>query len=117
MAFWITPGGQLVILVVGWLLIQAVKRILRRNWPKYLNTWDLMAPLLLLCSVLLIPNGAGAILPWLVIGWMGIGIVVALLQAIHNKELLYGTFLRTFWRLTDLYWTAGFACCFLLVIS
>ncbi|MCF7523787.1 DUF3397 family protein [Levilactobacillus brevis] len=43
-------------------------------------------------------------------GWMAIGIAVALLQAIHNKELLYGTFLRTFWRLTDLYWTAGFAC-------
>ncbi|WP_125763102.1 MULTISPECIES: DUF3397 family protein [Levilactobacillus] len=117
MTFWTSPAGTLGILVIGWLLIRGVKRLLKKHWPAQLNTWDLMAPIFIGTSLLLIPAGAGQILPWLIIGWMAIGIVVTLLQAIHNKELLYSTFFRTFWRLTDLYWVVGFAACFLVVIG
>ncbi|WP_125581851.1 DUF3397 family protein [Levilactobacillus cerevisiae] len=117
MAFWTSPAGTLAILVIGWLIIRGIKRLFRKHWPAQLNTWDLMTPLLIVGSLILIPAGAGVIIPWLIIGWMAIGIGVTLLQAIHNKELLYSTFFRTFWRLTDLYWTAGFIICFLLVIS
>ncbi|MGX6429043.1 DUF3397 family protein [Levilactobacillus yonginensis] len=117
MAFWDSPVAQLAILAVGWLLIRLVKRVFGKHWPAQVNTWDLMTPLLLLCSLLLIPHGAGTLLPWLVIGWMAIGIMVTLIQAIHNKELLYPTFFRTFWRLTDLYWIIGFVVCFIVAIS
>lgn len=117
MKFWTSPGGQLAILVIGFLLIRGVKALLRRRWPAWLSTWDLMAPLFLGCSLILIPAGAGFIIPWLVIGWMLVGIVVTLLQAIRNHEILYPSFFKTFWRLTDLYWFLGFGVCFLLVIS
>ncbi|MFC6259768.1 DUF3397 family protein [Levilactobacillus fujinensis] len=117
MAFWASPAGQLAILVIGWLVIRASKRVLKRHWPTGLSTWDLMAPLLILCSVILVPAGAGVILPWLVMGWMGVGILVTVIQAVHNQELLYSTFFKTFWRLTDLFWALGFIACFLLVIS
>jgi len=117
MTFWTSPAGQLAILVLGWLVIHFVKRALHRHWPAQIVTWDLMAPLLVLCSILLIPHGAGALLPWLMMGWMAIGMVVAILQAIHNHELLYPQFFKTFWRLTDIYWTIGFSLCFLLTIS
>ncbi|MFC6289410.1 DUF3397 family protein [Levilactobacillus angrenensis] len=117
MAFWVSPAGTLAILAIGWLVIRGVKRLFKRHWPAQINTWDVMAPLFFVAAMILIPLGAGQIFPWLVIGWMLIGIGVTLLQAIHNKELLYTTFFRTFWRLTDLYWVAGFAVCFLLVIS
>ncbi|MGY5338996.1 DUF3397 family protein [Levilactobacillus spicheri] len=117
MTFWASPAGQLIILALGWAAIRLARRVLRHRWPHDLLTWDLMAPLFLLCSLFLIPRGAGQLLPWLVIGWMVIGIGVAVLQAIHNHELLYPKFLKTFWRLTDLYWVVGFSLCFLLTIS
>lgn len=62
-------------------------------------------------------SSRGGAPPWVVIGWMLIGIGVALLQAVHNHELLYPRFWKTFWRLSDLYWLFGFAACFLLTIS
>ncbi|HIW71910.1 MAG TPA: DUF3397 family protein [Candidatus Levilactobacillus faecigallinarum] len=117
MTFWTSPAGQLGILLIGWLVIRTARRLLRQRWPQAVTTWDLMAPLLVICSIILIPHGAGLILPWLVMGWMAIGIGVALLQAIHNHELLYPTFFKTFWRITDLYWVIGFSLCFLLTIS
>ncbi|NLR09336.1 MULTISPECIES: DUF3397 family protein [Lactobacillaceae] len=117
MMFWTSPGGQLAILAIGFLLIRGAKGLLRRRWPAWLSTWDLMAPLFLLCALILIPAGAGTIMPWLVIGWMVIGIVVTLMQVIRNHEILYPSFFKTFWRLTDLYWLLGFVSCFLLVIS
>ncbi|KRL94769.1 DUF3397 family protein [Levilactobacillus hammesii] len=117
MKFWTSPGGQLAILVIGFLVIRGVKHLLRKRWPTWLSTWDLMAPLFLLCALILIPVGAGQIMPWLIIGWMAIGIIVTLMQAIRNHEILYSTFFKTFWRLTDLYWLLGFSVCFLLVIS
>ncbi|QMU07417.1 DUF3397 family protein [Levilactobacillus suantsaii] len=117
MRFWVSPGGQLAILLLGWLVIHSVRRLMRHHWPQELVPWDLMTPLLILCSIILIPQGAGHLLPWVVIGWMLIGIGVALLQAVHNHELLYPRFWKTFWRLSDLYWLFGFAACFLLTIS
>ncbi|MFC6274581.1 DUF3397 family protein [Levilactobacillus tangyuanensis] len=117
MDFWTSPGGQLAILAIGWVVIRLVKQVLRRHWPHNLLTWDLMTPLLIICSVILIGDGAGRILPWLVMGWMIIGVIVTLVQAIHNHELLYSTFIRTFWRLTDLYWTVGFVGCLIVSIS
>lgn len=117
MKFWVSPAGQLVILLVGWLVITGVRRLSRRRWPAALLTWDLMTPLLIICSLLLVPSGAGNAFPWLVMGWMLIGIGVALTQAIHNHELLYPQFMKTFWRLSDLYWLIGFVSCFLLTIS
>lgn len=117
MMFWTSPGGQLAILAIGFLLIRGVKTLLRKRWPTGLSTWDLMAPLFLLGALNLIPAGSGVIMPWLVIGWMAVGILVAVMQAIRNHEILYSSFFKTFWRLTDLYWLLGFIVCFLLVIS
>lgn len=117
MSFWVSPVGQVVILIAGWLVMTGIRRGFRKRWPPAIVTWDLMTPLLIICSILLIPSGSGEVLPWLVIGWMLIGIGVALAQAIHNHELLYPQFLKTFWRLSDLYWVVGFGVCFLLTIS
>lgn len=117
MSFWASPAGQLVVLGIGWVIIRLLHRGLRRHWPRQMITWDLFTPLLIICSVVLIPQGAGVVLPWIVMGWTVIGMGVALLQGLHNHELIYPTFFKTFWRLSDLYWLVGFVICFLLTIS
>ncbi|MCW3778011.1 DUF3397 domain-containing protein [Levilactobacillus namurensis] len=117
MTFWTSPVAPLVILIVGWLVIRGIKHRLRRHWPAQVVTWDLMTPLLIICSLLLIPAGAGRWLPWLVMGWMVLGMGVAIVQAIRRHELLYPVFFKTFWRLTDVYWVVGFGLCFLLTFS
>lgn len=117
MSFWVSPAGKLVILVIGYIIFRGVKRLLGHRWPTGLSVWDLMSPLFLFCAVALIPHGAGIVLPWLVIGWMAIGILVTIIQAVQDHEIIYPTFFKTFWRLTDLYWVLGFTVCFLLAIS
>ncbi|WP_165815160.1 DUF3397 family protein [Levilactobacillus bambusae] len=103
MAWW-TPTIQaisfILIFIVGW----GIKRSDRISWPAGLYPLDLLPPFLLLGSLVIwVEAKFPPLFPILVIIWMLIGVFLTLYAGFRKGEILMGAFLKSFWRISDLY--------------
>ncbi|WP_223875885.1 DUF3397 family protein [Paucilactobacillus kaifaensis] len=98
---------QLLLLILGSIIIILLRRLLHSLWPQRLRYYDFWPLFTLYLSAL---NLSWNWFPYVMIGWMTLGILIVIVQIISKGELLYRRFFPVFWRVSVVYTTIAYLC-------
>lgn len=98
---------QLLLLILLSIVMGLLRRLLHRLWPQRLHYYDFWPLLTLYLSAL---NLSWNWFPYVVIGWMALGILIVFGQIVRKGELLYRQFFPVFWRISVVYTTIAYIC-------
>ncbi|MFZ2588728.1 DUF3397 family protein [Paucilactobacillus nenjiangensis] len=93
---------QLLVIIIVSLIVILIKKVMKKKKRAMYNFYDLWPIFMLYFGAL---NLKWGLFPYVVIGWMAIGIALVLIEIVHNREVLFKKFFFSFWRITVVYTT------------
>jgi len=96
---------QLLIIIIVSFIVVLIKKVMIKRGKTMYGFYDLWPIFMLYFGAL---NFNWSLFPYVIIGWMGIGILLVLIEIIHNREVLFKQFFFLFWRITVVYTTIAY---------
>lgn len=107
---------QLLILILVWLILTLLKNKLFKRQLKRFKRLDVMSFFLIVAIHFLSQNIMGlSLIPFLVCGLSAYGLVMTILYAVMEGQIIYKKFLIRFWRVADILFFGTY--CVLLVFK
>lgn len=107
---------QLFILIVVWLILTFLKNKLFKRQLKRFKRLDVMSIFLLVAIHFLSQNIMGlSLIPFLICGLSAYGLMMTVLYAVLEGQIIYKRFLIRFWRVADILFLGTY--CVLLVFK